>query len=167
MFLSNISIGRLFRSAVAGGLATLVNLGVLTGLVTLAGLTPRAANVPALVVGGVTAFFTQKYFAFRAPGGRVLHQAVQFSIVQVGTAILGGVLFDVIMRFAPGFTASFVVVRLVTSNVVWVGFSFPLWHFVFRPTPAGRSRTSSGSEQLLPNASREGGPGFGVKPQGK
>ena len=135
MFFSSLSMGRLLRSAVAGGLATLIDLGVLAGLVTLAGITPRAANVPALVVGGAAAFVTQKYYAFRAPGGRVLNQAVQFCVVQIGSAILGGILFDVVMRFASGATTSYVVVRLVTSNLVWLGFSFPIWHFVFRASP--------------------------------
>jgi putative flippase GtrA len=129
-------IGRLLRSAVAGGLATLVDLGVLTGLVALFGLTPRAASVPALIAGGIVAFVTQKRYAFRAPGGRVLRQAMQFGVVQVGSAILTGLLFDLVLRFVPRLTSSYVVVRLVTSNLVWLGFSFPLWHFVFRPSPA-------------------------------
>jgi hypothetical protein len=28
-----------------------------------------------------------------------------------------------------------VMVRLVASNLVWLGFSFPLGHFVFRRSP--------------------------------
>jgi putative flippase GtrA len=136
-------IGRLFRSAVAGGLATLVDLGVLTGLVALAGLTPRAASITALVAGGVAAFVTQKRYAFRAPGGRIVRQAVQFAVVQIGSTILTGLLFDLVLRFLPRLSASYVIVRLVTSNLVWLGFSFPLWHFVFRSSPAEMKRSEA------------------------
>jgi putative flippase GtrA len=125
---------RLVRSAVAGGLATLVDLAVLTALVSLFGLTPRQASVPALLAGGVTAFVTQKHYAFRAPGGPVVRQAVQFAFVQIGSSVLTGVLYDFALRRVPSFNSAYVLVRLVTSNIVWLGFSFPLWHFVFRRT---------------------------------
>jgi putative flippase GtrA len=136
------SVQRLLRSALAGGLATIVDLGVLTGLVSLAGWTARAASAPALIVGGVAAFITQKYFAFKATGGSVVRQATQFALVQIGSAVLSGVLYDVVLRSVPSLTSAYVVVRLVTSNLVWLGFSYPLWHFVFRRPPANHEPRS-------------------------
>jgi len=132
-------LARLFRSALGGGAATLVDLGVLTGLVSLGGVSPRAASIPALVAGGIVAFVTQKYFAFQAAGGRVVRQAVQFAVVQVGSTVLTGVLYDLTLRLVPRLTPYYVVVRLVTSNLVWLGFSFPLWHWVFRVPATDKS----------------------------
>jgi putative flippase GtrA len=123
--------------------ATLADLGVLTGLVSLGGVSPRAASIPALIVGGIVAFVTQKYFAFQAAGGRVVRQMAQFAIVQVGSTVLTGVLYDLALRFVPRLTPYYVIVRLVTSNLVWLGFSFPLWHWVFRrPLATSRSEIS-------------------------
>jgi putative flippase GtrA len=125
-------VARLIRSAIAGGLATLVDLGVLTGLVSLGFVSPRVASIPALIAGAVAAFVTQKVYAFRAPEGRMVQQILQFSAVQVGSVLLTGLLFDVAVRCGPAFASHYVVVRLATTNVVWLGFSFPLWHYVFR-----------------------------------
>jgi putative flippase GtrA len=127
---------RLFRSALAGGLATIADLAVLTGLVSLAGWTARAASAPALISGGLVAFVTQKRFAFQTKGGSIVRQAAQFALVQLGSALLTGVFYDVVLRLAPSLTSVYVVVRLITSNLVWLGFSFPLFHFVFRRSPA-------------------------------
>ena len=47
-------------------------------------------------------------------------------------ARLTGLLFDLMLRFLPSLAAYYVVVRLVTTNLVWLFYSFPLWHWVFR-----------------------------------
>jgi putative flippase GtrA len=129
-------IARFVRSGIAGGLATVVDLAMLTGLVSLGGVSPRVASIPALIAGGIAAFIAQKLYAFRAPGGRVVQQAAQFVVVQVGSVLLTGLLFDRVVRWGSAFASHYVIVRLGTSNIVWLGFSFPLWHFVFR-RPAG------------------------------
>jgi hypothetical protein len=36
------------------------------------------------------------------------------------------------MRLVPEGHGVFLLVRIVTTNVVWLAYSFPLWHFVFR-----------------------------------
>jgi putative flippase GtrA len=126
---------RLVRSGGAGLAATLVDIGSLTGLVSIAGLSPRAANVPALVLGGVAMFFGQKYFAFRsrgAPRAEVVREMVLFSLVQLGSIVLTGFLFDRAMVVSAFAARWYVATRLVVSNVVWLGFSFPAWHVVFR-----------------------------------
>jgi putative flippase GtrA len=126
-------LARLVRSAGAGAVATVVDLGSLTALVSIAGLSPRAASVPALVLGGIVMFFGQKHWAFRSHAGRTGREAVLFALVQIGGLVLTALLFEFVMRVAPAATRYYVIVRLVTTNVVWVGYSFPLWHLVFKP----------------------------------
>ncbi len=123
---------RLLRSGAAGAGASIVDLAVLTGLVQLGGVSPRAASVPALIAGGIVMFFGQKYLAFRGRTGSVARELLLFTAVQAGGLVLTGLLFDGTLRIAPGLGHYYVVVRLVTTNVVWLGYSFPLWHWVFR-----------------------------------
>jgi putative flippase GtrA len=123
---------RLVRSGIAGLAATLCDLGVLAGLTELAGLSPRVASVPALVTGGTVMFFGQKYFAFQRAGKPRSRELVEFGVVQLGGLFLTGLLYDSVLRFFPSLIAHYVLVRLVTTNLVWLGYSFPLWHVVFR-----------------------------------
>ena len=129
---------RLIRSGAAGAIATAVDLGTLTTLVSIVGVSPRIANVPALALGSVAMFFGQKYFAFRARGGRVRREVAIFVVVQVVGLALNAVLFDLALGI-PGAPGVYVFVRLATTNLVWLFYSFPLWHFVFKDarTPHG------------------------------
>jgi putative flippase GtrA len=135
---------RLARSGIAGLAATLCDLGVLTGLAELGGVSPRVASVPALVTGGLVMFFGQKYFAFQRQGKPTARELFLFVAVQVGGLALTGLLYDTALRFVPNLTAHYVLLRLVATNVVWLGYSFPLWHLVFKaraaepPLPSSR-----------------------------
>jgi putative flippase GtrA len=139
---------RLVRSGVAGLAATLADLGVLTGLTELAGVSPRAASIPALVTGGFVMFFGQKYFAFRRDGAPRTRELVEFALVQAGGLVLTGFLYDSVLRFVPSLTTHYVLVRLVVTNVVWLGYSFPLWHVVFR----GRAASTAPGRDGPPGA---------------
>src|SRR5690242_16136288 len=79
---------RLLRSAAGGGVATVVDLCTLTTLVSVFGVAPRAASVPALLLGAITMFVTQKLFAFRSSGGPVLGELIRFALVQAATLAL-------------------------------------------------------------------------------
>jgi putative flippase GtrA len=137
---------RLVRSGVAGLAATLADLAVLTGLTELAGVSPRAASVPALVTGGLVMFFGQRYFAFRRDGTPRTRELVEFALVQAGGLVLTGFLYDSLLRFVPSLTSHYVLVRLVVTNVVWLGYSFPLWHVVFR----GRAANTAPARDAQP-----------------
>ncbi len=129
---------KLLKAAIAGGAATLADVAVLTLLVAGLGLTPAAANVPALVVGGVVNFFGNRHFAFRARSGDVVQQAVRYGVVEIVALVLNGVLYAAAIH-AAGARAShlFWAIRLATSHVVFLGWSYPLWRHVFRvPQPA-------------------------------
>jgi putative flippase GtrA len=136
---------RLIRSAGAGGVATLVDLGSLTILVSLLGVAPRSASVPALVLGSVAMFFLQKRFAFRARGGNVTRELALFAVVQIVGLGLTALLYDQLLAHSPLATRWYVAARLVVTNVVWLGFSFPAWHWVFR-APREKDASQSLSE---------------------
>jgi putative flippase GtrA len=123
---------RLLRSAAAGAAATLVDLAFLAGLVSLAGLSPSAASVPALVLGNVVTFFGQKYFAFQAERAHAAGQALGFVLVEGGGFLLNLVLFELVLRSLPAASSHYAFTRLLTTNAVWLLYSFPLWHLVFR-----------------------------------
>ena len=129
-------IARLVRSGAAGALAAGADLLALAGLVQLAGVSPRAASVPALLLGAVVMFFGQRHLAFRARGGAIGRQLLLFALVQLGGLALTALLFELTLRWLPGLSSSYLVLRLVTTNAVWLLYSFPLWHWVFRVKPA-------------------------------
>jgi putative flippase GtrA len=116
----------------AGLVATAVDVALLAALVELAGTSARFANVPALVVSGVVMFFGQKYFAFQGSGAPRTRELLEFALVQAGGLLVTGFLYDLALRLVPLLSDHYVVARLVTTNIVWLGYSFPLWHLVFR-----------------------------------
>ncbi len=117
----------------AGGAATLADIAVLALLVSVVGLAPTVASVPALLVGGVVNFMGSRHFAFRASGGSFARQLALYAIVEVAALAANGLLFAIVMRLLPaGLAWAYVPVRLVTSHLVFLAWSYPLWRFVFR-----------------------------------
>lgn len=133
---------RFLRAVLAGSAATLADLAVLALLVSVLHVDPRAANVPALVAGGIVNFLGNRHFAFRAAGGSLVKQAVGYGAVELVALGLNGVLYDLAMQMlhghghAPAF--AYAAVRLVTSHLVFLLWSYPLWRLVFR-TPVVRA----------------------------
>ena len=124
---------RILRAFVAGGAATLSDVAVLALLVTVFGVAPAVASTPALLVGGVVNFIANRHFAFRAAHGSLARQAALYAVVEVGTLVANGVLFAVALKVLPhGLAWAYVPVRLVTSHLVFLGWSYPMWRSVFR-----------------------------------
>jgi putative flippase GtrA len=131
---SAFSIARileLLRAGVAGIAATAVDVGTLALLVSVAHLDPRVASIPALVAGGVANFVGNRHFAFRARDGSVAKQALGYTVVELVALALNGLLYDTVLRLAPQTAHAYWAVRLVTSHVVFLAWSFPLWRKVF------------------------------------
>jgi putative flippase GtrA len=126
---------RLLHSAGAGGVATLADLGSLTAMVSLFGLSPRVANVPSLLLGSLVMFFGLKRFAFRGRGGSARREIALFTVVQLVGVALSALAFDALVHHWPLAQRWYVGARLASSSVVWLGFSFPAWHWVFRARP--------------------------------
>jgi putative flippase GtrA len=123
---------RMVRSAAAGLAATGADLATLSILVVGAHWPPRLANVPALLVGGIVNFVGNRVYAFHARGGNAALQAAGFTVVELVALALNGVLYDAVLRLVPAAGSVFWLVRLLTTNVVFLFWSYPLWHKVFR-----------------------------------
>jgi putative flippase GtrA len=121
----------LLRAGAAGIAATLVDLGVLTCLVSVCHIDPRTASLPALIAGGIANFLGNRHFAFRAAQGPVMTQAIGYTVVELVALALNGVLYDTVLRAFPSTASSFWLVRLITSHVIFLAWSYPLWRKVF------------------------------------
>lgn len=131
---------RVLRALLAGGAATITDVAVLAAFVSLMGVAPRYASIPALVAGGVVNFIGNRHFAFRAAQGSLARQAVLYTIVELAALAANGVLFDVVMRLLPPqYAWAYVPVRLVTSHLVFLAWSYPLWRLVFRVPRAAQA----------------------------
>jgi putative flippase GtrA len=127
---------RLARAGLAGASATLVDLGVLALLVSGLGVSARLASLPALVVGGVANFLGNRHFAFRAREGSLVRQAVLYTVVEGVALALNGALYDLVLRTHPETAHAYVLVRLCTSHLVFLCWSYPLWNRVFTVSPS-------------------------------
>jgi putative flippase GtrA len=123
----------LLRAGAAGIAATLADLGVLALLVSVFHWDPRAASIPALLAGGVANFIGNRHFAFRAGAaqGSLARQAVGYTAVEIVALALNGLLYDLVLHHAPVTAQAYWAVRLVTSHLVFLCWSYPLWRRVF------------------------------------
>jgi putative flippase GtrA len=128
-------IAELLRAGVAGIAATAADVGTLAILVSVFHVHPRAASIPALVVGGVVNFLGNRHYAFRARAGHIGKQAVGYTAVELVALALNGLLYDTVLRAVPGAAHVYWLVRLATSHAVFLGWSYPLWRRVFRVAP--------------------------------
>jgi putative flippase GtrA len=119
------------RSAAGGALAAGSDLVTLAALVQLGHVPPRIASIPALLLSSVVMFFGQKYLAFQGRGKPKGREMLLFALVQVGGFGVTALLYDVAVRAVPFLLEHYVLARIVVTNLVWLGYSFPLWHFVF------------------------------------
>ncbi len=127
------------RAGAAGIVATAVDVGVLAACVSLLHMDARLASFPALVAGGVANFLGNRHFAFRARGGSLTHQAVGYLAVELVALALNAMLYDFVLRTFPQTAGAYWAVRLATTHLVFLGWSYPLWRKVFRVREAPSS----------------------------
>jgi putative flippase GtrA len=125
-------ITRLLRAGIAGVAATASDLGALALLVSVLHVDARVANVPALLVGGLVNFLGNRHFAFRAKDGNLGKQVAGYTVVELVALGLNGVLYDAVLRADPHAAHLYWLVRLATSHLVFLLWSYPLWRRVFR-----------------------------------
>jgi putative flippase GtrA len=121
----------------------LIDLAVLAVLVTGFHVGARVASLPALLAGGVANFVGNRHFAFRARQGSLARQVVLYTLVEVIALALNGVLYDTALRTWPGVVHEYWLVRLATSHLVFLLWSYPLWRRVFAVKAAERAATSA------------------------
>ena len=128
---------KLIRAGAAGIFATAIDLLVLTVLVSGFHVSAQVANVPALVAGGVANFAGNRWFAFRAAHGSLPKQALGYTVVEVVALALNGWLFALAMHVFPQASHLYWLVRIATTHVVFLAWSYPLWCLVFRHRQRG------------------------------
>ncbi|MDB4946086.1 MAG: hypothetical protein JWP97_5620 [Labilithrix sp.] len=113
-------------------LATLVDFGVMIGLVELAHLSPPVATVAGAVVGGISNFAIGRAWAFRdRHTGSLGEQMVRYAGVSFGGALLNAALLGVLLALLP--VVPYVAGRVVVSILVSVAYTYPTHtRFVFR-----------------------------------
>jgi putative flippase GtrA len=120
---------RFARSAMVGGAATLVDLGVLEICVRILHITATTAKIPSFLVALLVQFIGNRTYTFHATSGGLRRQVLLFCGVESVTLFLHWLLFRLCVNtlHLPIEIANFLV-----SFVVYVGFSYPAWKLVFR-----------------------------------
>jgi putative flippase GtrA len=130
------SLGRrlliLVRSSTVGIFATLSDLTTLFLLIEVGGLSPEWANVPSLVPGLAVMFVGNKYFAFGDRSRQIVKQGVRFLFVEAWAFLINALLFHVLTKEVA---VPFLLARMLGTCIVYLGFSFPFWTFIFHKTP--------------------------------
>jgi putative flippase GtrA len=121
------------RSLLTGGAATLADLGVIAFAVGVLHASPAAANVPALLVGAAVQFLGNRHFAFRAAAGGLRRQLVLFAITEAVTMALNAALYHVVATHVVLSAPGAVLARAITTNAVFLCWSYPVWRRVFQP----------------------------------
>jgi putative flippase GtrA len=139
-----LELGRLLRSGGAGLVATAVDLGSLALLTTVCGVHPRLASWPALLLGGATNFLGHRHFVFRGSGATWPQTLLRFMLAETLALGLNGLLYERTLALFPGLASYALGVRLVTTNLVFLCVSYPLWRRLFL---APRSRFVAGKRE--------------------
>lgn len=120
---------RISRTAVVGGLASLVDFMVLITLVRGAGLSPQAANIPSLIAGTSVQFFGNRHFVFQAAHGHLGKQLTGFVAAEVVALTLNAAIYYALVTWTP---INFAAARPLGTFLVFTLFSYPVWSLVFR-----------------------------------
>jgi len=123
-----------------GSIATIMDLGVLTFLVSGLGLSARIASAPALALGIAAQFVGNKLFAFGDRSRAWVRQGLQFLAVEALGFVANLGIFDLCMTHTR---LPYLGVRLCTTNLVYFGICLPLWSCIFRPAPGTSAEGSS------------------------
>ena len=129
---SKSHVWRFLRNCLTGGIATVVYFVVYLPLHHWAGWSQAVADSLGLLVGASAQFIGARYFVFRARSGRLRRQFGGFVLAEVVTLLMNMLLLWLGRRLLPENVGQSDLLVLVTSFVVFAGFSYPVWHLVFR-----------------------------------
>jgi putative flippase GtrA len=102
------------------------------------------ASFPALLVGAVVQFAGNRNWAFSAASGSLRRQIALFSLAEIVTLGLNALAFDLVARHVALSAGGAVVARAITTNVVFVAWSFPVWRLVFKQPTGARQGSECG-----------------------
>ena len=127
----------LLRSLLTGGAATLADVAAMAFAVGVLHASPSAASVPALLVGAAVQFFGNRYFAFRAARAPMANQAFLFVATEAIAMVLNAGLYQAVAGHLPLTLTTALIARMVTTNLVFLLWSYPVWKRVFKPSITG------------------------------
>lgn len=120
----------LLRHQIGAFLASMLDLGVMTACVEVAGIRPSHATAVGAACGAIANFLFSRHVVFRAREGSRVDQAVRYALVALVSLLLnaGGV-WVVAERAGVGYFLA----RLLVSVAVSVAWNYPMHrYFVFR-----------------------------------
>jgi putative flippase GtrA len=95
-----------------------------------------AADNIGLMVGALIQFVGCRYFVFKARAGSLPRQAAGFAAAEVATLLLNMAVLWALRSALPRGIGESDLLALLSTFVVFAGFSYPVWHLVFKPAPA-------------------------------
>ena len=121
-------IRTLTRSAAVGLVATGLDFLALISLVSVLGVPPRVASLPALSLGIVAQFVGNKWVAFRDSSPDWWRQAVCFVAIEALGFMCSALCFDrlLVLTHLP-----YVVCRALSTSLVYFCVCLPLWSRLF------------------------------------
>lgn len=126
-------VKRLSKSGVVGGAASIVDLILLTVLVQWFSFTPSQANAPALLCGLLIQFLGNRIFVFEATQAKAGPQFIGFLLSEAVAFGLNIACFEWLLRLTVPLHLHYTLVRVLGTFSVYIGFSYPVWHWVFTP----------------------------------
>jgi putative flippase GtrA len=120
---------RFARASVVGIIASVADIGSLTLMIEVFGLRDVIANWPSLFLGISVQFIGAKYAVFRAHRGSWVRHIGGFVAVEVGAYILNGLAFHFLVTLTP---IPYIIARILGTLTVFLVFSYPIWHWVFK-----------------------------------
>ncbi|MCA8912487.1 MAG: GtrA family protein [Planctomycetes bacterium] len=125
-------VRRFLRNCLTGGIATAIYFAVYLPLFYWTPLSQSLADNAGLAVGAGVQFVGARYFVFRARQGALHKQIGGFVLAEIATLGMNMLLLFLGRRLLPKSVGESDLLVLVTSFVVFAGFSYPVWHLVFR-----------------------------------
>lgn len=127
---------RFLRNCLTGGVATGVYFATYLPLHHWAQWPQSVADNLGLLVGAAVQFVGARYFVFRARQGKLHRQIAGFALVELATLLANMGALWAGRSLLPGAYGQSDLLVLATSFTVFVGFSYPAWHLVFRRSKA-------------------------------
>lgn len=127
---------RFLRNCAAGSVASLCYFAAYLPLRHWAGIAQAAADNIGLVGGAIVQFVGCRYFVFHARAGSLGRQAAGFTLAEVMTLLLNMLVLWLLRLLLPPAVGQHDALALASTFVVFVVFSYPVWHLVFRVRPS-------------------------------
>ena len=126
----------MLKSSGVGLAATASDLGTTTILVRCFDVSKQMANVPGLVPGIAVMFIGNKYFAFQDKSQKVVKQGMLFLAIEAVAFGLNALFFHLLVTW---WNWHELLARLLSTNITYLGFSFPMWNWLVFKLPGAKS----------------------------